>query len=593
MRTPFLPNPQPDEILGSWFARIRLHNGDGWWQSLLQQVGLQILQKSMMRVPDYDPRLDRLLELLGMSFRTALLNHTRLPYVMAFQDVQHQGLGDEPGSSHPSTGARARTPRVDTEDPPRFCPECVGQDFDEAEPYWHLSHQLPNVAFCSVHQTLLLSACPACTQPVAQSAYRLIGPVPLHCSCGHSLSQRLKKSPEEPGLHRMIRLLSLEAARQPRGLWSNAQVRAYLRDEMRKSGLTEYLHFMLRDEPGYVATCSDSSIRHTHQVLGLTITVRKRWADARAHDLCVLMAMLRRSFAQDGPAIAATQVRPTRKVEHGRDRATMVSRLERYMQQWLAGRGYDPVFSAAYWYFRLQEPEHLGAYEGLRIVPIPSVEEDRALFRKRLHTDQERSKEQFSYLLHGMQPLYMRMSVRDAAWLKQVREDFVEASAPSASALQQLQATIRSTVQMLTHEEREPCKLTATTIALHAQQPVNKVRAAIERSDDLPGIIEAWNATYPERACQRAIEALHGAGQHLHPYGVVRAAGIKVSHTKTAERLLRTYVQLHRLRPEQYLFRRDRPSAELLEGPQDTVPGAGQTSAATGSGRPLDREVAR
>lgn len=36
---PYIPVPYPDEILGSWFARLSLHNGEAAWRSLLKAAG--------------------------------------------------------------------------------------------------------------------------------------------------------------------------------------------------------------------------------------------------------------------------------------------------------------------------------------------------------------------------------------------------------------------------------------------------------------------------------------------------------------------------------------------------------------------------
>ncbi|MEK5357984.1 TnsD family Tn7-like transposition protein [Paenibacillus sp. FSL L8-0709] len=80
----------------------------------------------------------------------------------------------------------------------RLCPLCLVQDSNTyGEPYWHRSHQLPGSIVCDIHNVLLLSECPKCSEPLTPSSYHLPLITPLFCSQGHCMKHVIPNADED------------------------------------------------------------------------------------------------------------------------------------------------------------------------------------------------------------------------------------------------------------------------------------------------------------------------------------------------------------------------------------------------------------
>ncbi len=73
---PYEPPPYPDEILGSWLARIAVHNGPGAWGSLLEEIGYDrgLINLKLFDMVNYDDRIEKLLNVLGTCYEKATWN---------------------------------------------------------------------------------------------------------------------------------------------------------------------------------------------------------------------------------------------------------------------------------------------------------------------------------------------------------------------------------------------------------------------------------------------------------------------------------------------------------------------------------------
>lgn len=553
MLIPYLPSPFPDELLGSWFARIKLHNGEAWWKEFLAAAGYAKFLPALIRIPHYDPRLDKLLRLLGMSFRTALLEHTELPYVMAFEDVEHPGLAEVP-ALHAPPRHRGKGVKEFLRDAPRYCPECLGDAFDTGEPFWRISHQLPNVAFCSVHETQLLTNCSWCGLAISENVNHLIRPFPLICQCGQHLSSRKVLSLKEPELHRRIRLLSIEAMNQVHGHWSNGQVRAYLREAIYITGAPNYLMFLERPEEDYQSTKIGHYLKLTHEETGLSLFARLSPASARSADLCASMAMLRRTFAGSAKDLTAAVPRLKRKRALDRNRRTMEQRLAHYVERWRSKRGIPPHSCAVYWFFRLEDPSHLSTFPDVRILPIPSVDEDRRSLEAKLEEGPQTMRH-FLKCFHGATPLHMRITLRDSAWVAGVRKRFAEPQeprrrAPAYKLFSELAASRRKLILDAIEtliKQVPPSRLRIASIARQAQLPPVNVGTLIANDPTLSNLVDSWNRSYPDRVCRFAIAQLHDEGRRLSTSAVLFRAKLSKAHQATAEAQLEIHAREHAL----------------------------------------------
>ena len=85
---PFRLNAYPDEVIGSWLARLKLHNDCGPWRRLLGVTGFgRTLQCAPFERLDWSPKYERLLAALGISYEQAVLSlrphHTGWPSAQA------------------------------------------------------------------------------------------------------------------------------------------------------------------------------------------------------------------------------------------------------------------------------------------------------------------------------------------------------------------------------------------------------------------------------------------------------------------------------------------------------------------------------
>ncbi|CAM4322412.1 TnsD family Tn7-like transposition protein [Paenibacillus typhae] len=80
----------------------------------------------------------------------------------------------------------------------RLCPLCLVDDSNRyGEPYWHRAHQLPGSIVCDIHNILLLSECPKCSEPLTPSSKHLPLITPQFCSEGHCLKHVIPNEDED------------------------------------------------------------------------------------------------------------------------------------------------------------------------------------------------------------------------------------------------------------------------------------------------------------------------------------------------------------------------------------------------------------
>lgn len=239
---PYLPTPYPDEILGSWLARIRLHNGEGAWSSLIVAAGMQ----RWIRAPLFDlfavnEKLDLLFKFLGKSRESIWMELTTLPYWLAFDgslDSQNSDYSDQSGNSKivGVSGAITNYYRLNhtgnsykTIAMPQFCPQCLIDDLKVwGEPFWHRAHQLPNVTACYIHGCRLQDRCVYCGLVVAPIQRSLIKPVKLQCECGKLLTVLDEGAPNISESQIALAKMSYDALTVSERNWSEKDVRKFL-----------------------------------------------------------------------------------------------------------------------------------------------------------------------------------------------------------------------------------------------------------------------------------------------------------------------------------------------------------------------------
>lgn len=158
----YFPNLYPDELLYSWFARYHDHSGNISSKQTMKEIFGNI---SSVAVVDFPNNLEDFYKNISHfnppNINDLVSNHTLYNYYTAFQsDVMKSRAfnyitnGGKPGAIHMFLGIAAST--IKNWYYLRFCPSCVQQDREQyGEAYWHMSHQLPKVFYCHLHQKLL------------------------------------------------------------------------------------------------------------------------------------------------------------------------------------------------------------------------------------------------------------------------------------------------------------------------------------------------------------------------------------------------------------------------------------------------------
>ncbi|MEK4231082.1 TnsD family transposase [Solibacillus sp. FSL H8-0538] len=158
----YFPNLYPDELLYSGFARYHDHSGNiSSKQTMKELFG----NMSSVAVVDFPNNLESFYKNIAHfnppSIADLITNHTMYNYYTAFQSdmMKSRALnyitnGGKPGAIHMFLGIAAST--IKNWHYLRFCSSCVQQDREQyGEAYWHMSHQLPKVFYCHLHQELL------------------------------------------------------------------------------------------------------------------------------------------------------------------------------------------------------------------------------------------------------------------------------------------------------------------------------------------------------------------------------------------------------------------------------------------------------
>ncbi|MYN47562.1 hypothetical protein GTP23_21170 [Pseudoduganella sp. FT93W] len=237
---PVLPQPYPDEVIGSVIGRAAYHGGLPM-KRLVQSLFGDTRSCVSFLMASKLPEIGRF---TGMDPEEVLVRHTMYPYAVAYIPKKEQGkLRSKillPGerecigslTKNVSHGVSHR----------RFCPLCLAEDLAElGESYWRRSHQLPGVLTCSRHQ-----------EPLIGTAIRLRDNVHLRTI---ALPQDAKRTvlsiPVNAEIAQTLQTISLNALNSlvpPRNDWAT-------------------VYRTMAAEKGYARNGGDISTRHMSQDL--------------------------------------------------------------------------------------------------------------------------------------------------------------------------------------------------------------------------------------------------------------------------------------------------------------------------------------
>lgn len=157
----FFPNPYPDEILYSVFARYHVRSGNTSSRATLRDLFGSSNNTATVDFPCNIKQLIKNMPIAALYTEEQLIrNNTLYPFYSPFLPKERAAmiytsmLGNSGGDIHSRAGIMAS--KVAVPEYLRYCPLCFKEDkkvFGEA--YWHRLHQISSYVVCSKHGVLI------------------------------------------------------------------------------------------------------------------------------------------------------------------------------------------------------------------------------------------------------------------------------------------------------------------------------------------------------------------------------------------------------------------------------------------------------
>lgn len=161
----FFPILMPDEHLFSIFARYHQIAGNSTIERTKEQLGLAAgpMKPQDISNQTFHTALKTAATLFRQPLSKVARGHTLVPFLRLslpsrIQDQLHSAW-DNDQSSIPAPTTLMNDRMLTFDKSWRFCTECIETDTREVGfGYWHLSHQIPSIMQCKIHQAPLLSS---------------------------------------------------------------------------------------------------------------------------------------------------------------------------------------------------------------------------------------------------------------------------------------------------------------------------------------------------------------------------------------------------------------------------------------------------
>lgn len=552
---PYLPEPYPDEILGSWLSNIRLHNSEGAWSSLLVAAGFQ----RWLKAPYFDlfqtsPQNDLLFQSLGKSRTSIWMELTTLPYWITFDGViKRQSRKHFKESDIEISNV---TGRVDnffrlTQNGnstgalkiPHFCPVCVSEDYEKyGEPYWHRAHQLPNVTVCHKHHCKLTDRCSSCGFVIAPIQRKLINPIKLKCNCDHLLSMIEADTFDISEIDVAIAKLSFEALTVSNRNWNRKDVRNYILESI---GTKSWVSVIKQ------------AFGESHQVAK---HLRVKWRQVKGPDCAALLVSKNISFEKAVNGFRRTSrksVQVQEQVEssvasYRIDKLTVeLARKEILKQLSLHPNKPPSRFCNLHWFLKINDYEWL-----VKLLPhaartkLPTIEQDREVILKLLESDAPSIETLYRKSL-GRGP-GIRARIRDKKWIDlQLKRLQIE----KAKQVEQKRNTIRQeqkyhlleSLRRYVKNEKRPERITRPQLAHASGMTHAQVDSLLTEFPEIEEEVMRINNDKQNRMLLWAINTLKAEGKSLVLSEIYRTA--KLPAKKDVQEGVAKILQLENIVP--------------------------------------------
>lgn len=538
---PFVPQPYPDEILGSWLARVALLNGKGAWGVLLEASSFnRKVGRLFFDMPVYDSKVDSFLSHLGYSYDDALLNLSTYPYWAAFECSNSDFVK---GSSRVKALINkgkvvSHIHRVGhlfslaAPIGPSFCPLCLISDYSNfGEPFWHKSHQLPTVYYCPTHHVPLQNKCTACGIFNIAGGKRMMPLPTLICSCGHDYRKQTKNLISSNEIYKRLTKVSVDALENKEQNWSADNVRAYFSNlAILKLGSKRGETYAKIKEIFNAEEISNShfTIKPTGYI-GPTL-YRRNPTLFRAPDYCLILASMDIDFA-DGAKEFSGSSRPIQSLPKQNKLAGIPENVEFAFTELSKRLKQNPNRTIAshnilYWYLKIKAVDKLkNLIPNVNLQPIPPIEEDRARI---LNLSSKKSKSQCR------QVAYLRATIRDSAWLESHKKQKSKITKHNTMISKQrhddlLLKKLKQKIHEILNNEYRPERITLTRLGTHVGFSAGQMTLFVKKNPELSEIVKMINYDKFRRQLVWAANELKTNGIVLTADKIYRKASLRFS----------------------------------------------------------------
>ncbi|MGZ2747989.1 TniQ family protein [Burkholderia stagnalis] len=547
----FVPASYPDELLGSWLARIRLHNGSIAWREFLANSGMPSTRpRSLHDIVPYTRYIEPFFALLGQSYEDVLVTLTTLPYRLTF-DAANELEGHLPGTrSLPKLYTSRNRPSARlinilnsrrSETAIRYCPLCLSADTHEyGEPFWHRAHQLPNVAYCNRHRARLHTVCPQCRHAFLLPRLATIEAARIRCHCGQDLTQTVQ-CVEPTEIMRRLVAISVSALQNRTFIHARDPIRAFLQGAMHPVGYAATLQRAFGPDLGNKAT---SLFRGIDAAAG--VQLRNTFYHALARECCAMLAALNLDLDMLHAQVAKTAETPDSHPISFSEYMTVERIRERLIDKVRRRPGVRPSqCGREYWYLRLYDPSWLvqqwPSVARLRNTRTPTLDDDRRTIERRLHQHGPVAAT-WSNLLNS--PSGIRARLRDRDWLDAQRARLHRC--PRSHAQTPVRVVLHlvrlvDAVRRLSTPSVRPRAIRKPTLAVHANLTISQVSVALTYCPSLSAVIRTINEHRRLRSLKWALNRLTEQRKNVTVSAVINLSGLW--HSPLISRLATTLVE--------------------------------------------------
>lgn len=529
---PYIPNPYPDEILGSWLARCALHNGSGAWRVALESAGIGPKQQSpFFNHVDFTPEFEALLKALQTKYDVAITNLSTVPYFSALSGAENTRVPGATNFLMPTSVNRPAQSLVNLRRPliPWFCPLCTLDDLARCgETYWHRSHQLPTLCYCHLHSTPLLQECPNCHAAARGGDKAKILFPALRCRCGFFFHKAISHR-RVPKIFRDLSDVSIDALSQTSVDWTRKELNAYLTEQIRSY---EKFH-------GYsIATVLRE--RFPNAMVGRFAV--KVQPPSSAKLMIFYVDGVQRSSLTNAALIAALEdslpsmikafhlsprflkaEEPCVTLAVDFDHLTVKVARQNLLRRIQATGKSGSQYGVVYWFLRIHDADWLKRQRHCRFrKDLPTIEEDRESITG-LGTSVEKGK------VGPNCPAILRARVRDRQWLSLFYQGRKNARSYDRSdqALRrqkrESQALYRALNEIVESEKR-PVRITYGLLGSRIGLTYLQTMLRVKEDPELRSYIAKANSTKIERQLQWAVRTLQNEGADLNTTAVFKKA---------------------------------------------------------------------